>query len=314
MKYKLILTLLILVLFSAVVSAQTLDVSLVSDLGGFGDYNYNQQLKESLNKAAQEFDLNFEFTESKLMAQYLENISSYAEKRFDLIWGVGFTMEQAIREAAQMYTDVNFVIFDGKVKEKNVKSIIFKKQEAGFLAGVVAGLETNSSAVAFIGGKKNNEIQQYQLGFERGVKAVDAEITIYSEYLASFNDFSKAKKITDNLASEKVDIIFYAAGASAKGIIESALEEDLSLISLAASDIKLAPNNMLTVILKNTDYLVEKIIKDYKTGNYKNEIKEYGLAEKALIIDQSQAKDMMTSQNINKVEEYKQRYLSNEIK
>lgn len=316
MKYKfnLILIILILFLFSNLVSAQTLEVALVSDIGGFEDYNYNQQLKDSLIKAVNDFDLVVKFEESNLMSEYLEKINGYAENRFDLIWGLGFTMEQAIREAAQMYPKRNFVLFDGRVKEENVKSIIFNKKEAGFLAGLVAGFETNTKNVAFIGGKNNKEITEYQLGFEKGVKAVNAEIKIYNEYLASFNDFSRAKKVTKKLAVKKVDIVFYAAGASGQGIIETALQENLKLISLAAADINLAPNNMLTVILKNTDYLVKKVITDYQNSNYENGVKEYGLAENALIIDQDQAKDMMITKNIKKIEEYKQRYLSNEIK
>lgn len=309
-KLSLIIIIISLILFSNLVFAQNLEVALISDIGGFSDFNYNQQLKNSLTKAANDFELVVEFEESNLMSQYLEEINSYAQNKFDLIWGVGFTMEQAIRESAQMYPNRNFILFDGRVKEENVKSLIFNRKEAGFLAGLTAGLETNTKTVAFIGGKKNKEITEYQLGFEKGVKTVDTEIKIYNEYLASFNDFSRAKKVTEKLAAQKTDIVFYAAGASSKGIIEAALQKNLKLISLAAADIKLAPNNMLTVILKNTDYLVNKIITDYKNGDYKNGIKEYGLAEKALIIDQDQAKDMMTAKNINKIEEYKQRYLS----
>lgn len=313
MRFKITVILLFILFFSFAASAQYLEVALISDIGGFADNNYNQQLRDSLNKSDENLNLSLEFRESKLMSEYLENINYYAENNVDLIWGVGFTMEQAIKEAAQMYTDINFVIFDGIVEEENVMSLSFKKDEEAFLAGVVAALESNNSAVAFIGGKDNREIKEYQQGFETGVKAVNSEIEVYNEFVGSFNDFSKAKEITNKLIGENVDIIFYAAGAASRGIIDTALEEDIKLISLDASDIELAPENVLTAVLKNTDYLVEKTVESFLEDNYVNEIKEYGLADDAFIIDQSQAEDMMAEENIDKIEEYKQQYLSGEI-
>lgn len=313
MRFKITVILLFILFFSFAASAQYLEVALISDIGGFEDNNYNQQLRDSLTKADENLNLSLEFRESKLMSEYLENINYYAENNVDLIWGVGFTMEQAIKEAAQMYTDINFVIFDGIVEEENVMSLSFKKDEKAFLAGVIAALESNNSAVAFIGGKENREIKEYQQGFETGVKAVNSEIEVYNEFVGSFNDFSKAKEITNKLIGENVDIIFYAAGAASRGIIDTAIEENIKLISLDAADIELAPENVLTAVLKNTDYLVEQTVESFLEDNYVNEIKEYGLADDAFVIDQSQAEDMMAEENIDKIEEYKQQYLSGEI-
>ncbi|MFP4021122.1 MAG: BMP family ABC transporter substrate-binding protein [Halanaerobium sp.] len=313
MRLKITLILLFILFFSFAASAQYLEVALISDIGGFEDNSYNQQLRDSLNKADENLNLSLEFRESKLMSEYLENINYYAEDNVDLIWGVGFTMEQAIKEAAQMYTDINFVIFDGTVEEENVMSLSFKKDEEAFLAGVIAALETSNSAVAFIGGKDNREIKEYQQGFETGVKAVNSEIEVYNEFVGSFNDFSKAKEVTNKLIGQNVDIIFYAAGAASRGIIDTSLEEDIKLISLDSADIELAPENVLTAVLKNTDYLVEKTVESFLEDDYVNEIKKYGLSDDAFIIDQSQAEDMMTEENIDKIEEYKQQYLSGEI-
>ena len=247
------------------------------------------------------------------MTDYQDNINDFAENDFDLIWGIGFTMEEAVKEAAQMYPEVNFVIFDGIVEEENVMSLIFKNEEEAFLAGVIAALKTKSSKIAFIGGRDNEEIMKYQIGFNTGVKAVNSEVEVINRYLGSFNDFSAAKKISSELVSQNVDLIFYAAGAASRGIIETALENDINLISLDAADIDLAPNNILTVVQKNTDYLVKQIIEGYYNDNYVNEIKEYGLADKAFILEENQTEDMLNKEILKKVEEYKQQFLAGEI-
>lgn len=313
MKYKLLTILLLLLIFSFSASAQYLEVALVSDIGGFGDNSYNDQLRESLNNAKQNFNLELDFRESKLMTDYQDNINDFAENNFDLIWGTGFTMEEAIKGAAQMYPEVNFVIFDGIVEEENVMSLTFKKEEEAFLAGVVAALKSESSKVAFIGGRDSKAIKKYQTGFNTGVKAANSEVEVISRYLGSFNDFSAAKEISSELVSQNVDLIFYAAGAASRGVIDTALEENINLISLDAADIDLAPNNILTVIQKNTDYLVEQIIESYYNDNYANEIKEYGLADNAFILEKNQTEDMLSQEILKKVEEYKQQFLAGEI-
>jgi len=133
MNYKgMLIILLLLLVFSFSVSAQYLEVALVSDIGGFADNSYNEQLRESLNNANQDFNLKLEFRESDLMTDYQENINFFAENNFDLIWATGFTMEQAVKEAAQMYPEINFVIFDGIVEEENVMSLTLERKKQLF--------------------------------------------------------------------------------------------------------------------------------------------------------------------------------------
>jgi basic membrane protein A len=303
----------IFLFFSFSAAAQYLEVALVSDIGGFGDNSYNDQLRSSISKVEQNLNILFEFRESTLMTEYLENINYFAENNFDLIWGVGFTMEQAVKEAAQMYPEKDFIIFDGIVEEKNVSSITFKKAESAFLAGLIAALETKNSKVAFVGAKENEDLKQYQIGFNTGVQTADSEVKIYNRYLGSFNNFSKAKNITEELAAENVDIIFYAAGAASNGIIEAALEKNIYLISLNRADINLAPNNILTVILKNTDQIAQKIIEARYNNNYVNEIKEYGISDNAFTLAQKQAEKLISSDTLIKLEEYKQQFLAGEV-
>lgn len=292
---------------------QEFKVALVSDIGGFEDGNYNQQLRDSLNNIDNEINLNLEFKESELMTDYLDNLTHFAENEFDLIWGVGFTMKQAVKEAAQMYNERKFVIFDAVVKEDNVLSIDFAKKEEGFLAGVIAGLESNNSKVAFIGGKENQELKEYEIGFRTGAEAVSSNVEIVSNYIGSFNDYSAAEELTKKIAEQNVDIVFYAAGPASQGIIKTAINEDLKLISLKASDIKLAPKNMITAVLKNTDFIVSKTVDELVNDNYISEVKEYGLADNAFVIDQKQAEEMMSQENLEKIEEYKQRLISGDI-
>lgn len=313
LKFCLAIILIFFITFSFPVSAQYLESVFVTDIGGFGDNYYNDQLQESLEKTAENLNIDLEFKESDLMVNYIDNLNFYAKKKFNPIWTVGFTMEQAVKESAQMYPESNFIIFDAVVEEENVMSLTFKKEEEAFLAGIIAALATDNNAVAFVGGRENNEIQKYQSGFNKAVQNLDSEIKVLNKYIGSYDDFSQAVEITKSLAAEKIDVIFYTAGSASQGIIETALVENINLISLNPADKFKAPNNIITIIKKNTDSIVQKTFSSFYNDNYVNEVKKFGLKDNAFIIDKKQAKDMMSSENLKKIEEYKQQFISGEI-
>ena len=76
---------------------------------------------------------------------YIPNLTTLAQQQFDLIVPVGFLMADATNTVATKLPDANFAIVDFsatalKDKPKNVQGLLFKEQEAGYLAGYLAGL------------------------------------------------------------------------------------------------------------------------------------------------------------------------------
>ena len=58
---------------------------------------------------------------------------------------VGFLMAEALDAVAKQFPDTNFAIIDFAQEElaskpKNVRGLLFKEQEAGYLVGYLAGL------------------------------------------------------------------------------------------------------------------------------------------------------------------------------
>ena len=64
---------------------------------------------------------------------------------------VGFLMADAVDTVAKHFPDVDFAIIDFaqadlKTKPKNVRGLLFKEQEAGYLVGYLAGLVVEQEA------------------------------------------------------------------------------------------------------------------------------------------------------------------------
>ena len=91
--------------------------------------------------------------------------------------GVGFTEIDAMKAVAKQFPKTHFAIVDVSNADegglKNVEGLLFKEQEAGYLAGYAAGLaakERGGKAVSSVGGQKQPPVDRYIAGFQAGAK------------------------------------------------------------------------------------------------------------------------------------------------
>ena len=92
--------------------------------------------------------------------------------------GVGFTEIDAMKAVAKQFPKTHFAIVDVSNADegglKNVEGLLFKEQEAGYLAGYAAGLaakDRGGKAVSSVGGQKQPPVDRYIAGFQAGAKA-----------------------------------------------------------------------------------------------------------------------------------------------
>src|SRR6201999_1182690 len=98
-----------------------------------------------LEKAKSELGVEGRVLTSKSNSDYVPNLSSLAQQKYDLVIGVGFLMADAMNTVATKFPNTKFAIIDVdattlKDKPSNVTGLLFKEQEAGYLAGYMAGL------------------------------------------------------------------------------------------------------------------------------------------------------------------------------
>lgn len=86
---------------------------LVTDTGGVNDRSFNQMAYEGLQKAEKDFGASIKAQESKANADYVSNLSRFAQAKYDIVFAVGFKMQDALKEVAPRFPNVKFVIIDG---------------------------------------------------------------------------------------------------------------------------------------------------------------------------------------------------------
>lgn len=201
-------------------------VGLVTDTGGIDDKSFNQGTWEGVEKFVAEVEgSNKKFLQSESDADYIPNLSTFSDEELDLIVAPGFLFGDAIGEVSKNFPDQKYLIIDMVVEGPNVASAVFAEEQGSFLVGVAAALKTleaGQNTVGFIGGMDFDLIQKFEAGFEAGVKAVSADITVLIEYAGDFG----APQIGQTLAAKMYDqgayVIYHAAGGTGNGLIKEA--------------------------------------------------------------------------------------------
>src|SRR3954447_5723848 len=165
-------------------AAQKIKVGLVTDIGGLNDRSFNQLANAGLEKAKSDLGIEGRVLTSKSNSDYVPNLSTLAQQKYDLVIGVGFLMADAMDTVATKFPTTKFAIIDVdatglKDKPTNVTGLLFKEQEAGYLAGYMAGLyvkDAGGDTIGSVGGQKIPPVDHYIAGYQAGAKAADPKI------------------------------------------------------------------------------------------------------------------------------------------
>lgn len=204
-------------------------VGLVTDLGGIDDKSFNEGTWNGVLAYYKDAGIEYKdcanFLQSNQEADYVPNLSNFADDQKDIVMAPGFLFETALKEVAALFPDQKFLIIDSVVDAPNVDSAIFAEQEGSYLAGIAAGLvakEAGETKFGFIGGMDFELIQRFEAGFMAGVLEVLPEATFDVQYAEDFGAPEKGKTIAAKMYDNGAFIIFHAAGGTGNGLIDEA--------------------------------------------------------------------------------------------
>jgi basic membrane protein A len=257
-------------------AGEEIRVGLVTDVGGLNDKSFNQGNYEGLLRAEEELGVEGRVLQSDNASDYVPNLSSLAQQRFDLVVGVGFLMADAVDTVAIRFPDTNFAIVDvpqGSLKNKpdNVRGIVFKEQEGGYLAGYLAGLvveeQGGEQVVSTVGGLKLPPVDRYIAGFQAGAKAANPGITTLNDYSQDFVDQAKCKELALAQIDRGSQAVMQVAGACGLGALDAARERNVWGIG-ADADQSFLGEHILTSALKLNPVSIFQTIESVEEGRF----------------------------------------------
>ena len=208
-------------------------VGMMTDSGTIDDKSFNQGTWEGIKRYESEngtIEAQYIKPGGEATQDYLEAADNLLAKGNELIIAPGFKFEEAIGKLQAENPETKFVILDGEPEggvAENSVAIYFAEQEAGFLAGIAAALETKTGKVGFIGGMVIPAVQKFGYGFVTGVAYANANLGTNVEvadylYNGTFNDVAGGQAQAGGMYDKGIDVVFVAAGGDGNGVITEA--------------------------------------------------------------------------------------------
>jgi basic membrane protein A len=242
----------------------------VTDVGGLHDRSFNQLAWKGLVAARREYGIKILNAQSRVEADYAKYLRRVAQHYATLIIAVGFSMSHAVYDVAQLFPQQRFVMVDAwpqdpagrEVELPNVESILFKEQESGYLAGVLAGLmekgavgRARHNTIGYIGGAFIPAVEHYLAGYVAGARKVDPTVHIVGEYAGTFFKPKVGARIAEKQITKGVDTLFQVAGETGAGYLAVARQRHLYGIGADIDESYLGPF-VITSAIKHVDVAV----------------------------------------------------------
>jgi basic membrane protein A len=218
--------------------------------------------------------------QSKVQEDYQPNLQLVVDQGAGLVIGVGFALENAVEAVAKQNPDSKFLLIDSPILDakgapqalKNVRTVVFKEHEGSFLVGALAGLVAKEK-VGFVGGMEIPLIKKFEAGFRAGVKTTNPKAQVLVQYTGSFDNVQHGKQAAADLVAKNAEVVFHAAGSDGTGVIQAVKEakdggKNVFVIGVDSDQSHLAPQAVLTSMVKRVDLAVWQAIKDLEAGTF----------------------------------------------
>lgn len=222
-------------------SEEVFCIGLVTDVGQIDDKSFNQSAWEGVLAAERELGARVDFIETRDATDYAENIGLFIGQNYDVIVTVGFALGEATIEAAQANPDIAFIGVDQFQGEEiaNVTGLIFNEAQAGYLAGALAAMMSETGTIAAVlGTDLVPPVVAFKEGYDSGALAINPDINIISTYHpggldVAFTDPEWGAATSKQAIDQGADVVFGAGGNTGNGaLIEVAGNEGVYCIGV----------------------------------------------------------------------------------
>ena len=269
--------------------SKTYKVGLVTDVGKLIDKSFNANSWLGVQQAAADKSLcvKANYVESNSSDDYAKNLRLFGDGGYNMVVAVGFNLQAAAQAFAQQYPNVKVAMVDAVPDHamSNVVGLVFKEDQAGFLAGAVAGLYTKTGVIAGVYGLQIPPVERYRQGFEAGAKYVNPNMKdVLGVYQPPCNcpkdfndpDWGKARGL--EFADRNADVIFGAGGNTGNGALLAALQRNVACIGVDVDQFVSYPEAdgcLLTSAEKHLSVAVKAAVTDAAQGKFKGEVRTF---------------------------------------
>ncbi|MBX8802751.1 BMP family ABC transporter substrate-binding protein [Bacillus subtilis] len=299
--------------------AAELKPAVVYDFGGKFDKSFNEAAYNGAAKYKADHGTNYREFEIQNDAQREQALRKFAQDGNSPVVIAGFSAVSAIEKVSKEFPDTKFVIIDAVVEGPNVRSVVFKEEEGGYLVGLLAAMASKTGTVSFVGGMDVPLIRRFYCGYAIGAIEGKKGTKVLNNWTgdtpAAWNDPAKGSEIAKAQMDQGSDVIYHAAGGTGIGVLQAAADAGKLGIGVDSNQNGLHPGHVLTSMVKGVDTAVYKAFEDVAADKFTAGIVQMGLKDDGVsyAMDENNAK-LITPEMKAAVEAAKADIISGKIK
>jgi basic membrane protein A len=268
--------------------SEAVGVGLVTDEATLADMGLNWFSYQGLLRAASELGVVGTVYTSTSSADYEPNLQQCVDDGNDLCISVGFFTAEAISNTALANPGTYFAIVDVAFEDyaSNLRGIWFAAEDAGYLAGTLAGLMTQSDMVGGVGGVQIPVVEAFLEPYRIAAQCANPDASVLVTYTGTFLDPDLGAEVAQEMMAAGADVIFAAAGPTGYGAILTATQSGAwaigvdvdQYVTVFLSGTVPGSDRMLSSAVKKIDNAVYGTISDVVSGTFTSGTMVYGLA------------------------------------
>ena len=206
-------------------SDELLCVGLVIDAGLIDDKSFNQSAWEGAKRTGADLGALVNYFELEIGSAQKFGIMHFVDQSYDVIVTVGFNWSEVTVESAREYPEIYFIGVDQFQPEpiENLAGLVFQEDHAGFLAGSLAAMLSDSGTIAAVlGTDLIPPVVLFKEGYIAGAQAINPDIEVIAVYhpgeiSVAFNDPEWGAEQAVQMLEDGADVIFSAGGNTGNG-------------------------------------------------------------------------------------------------
>jgi basic membrane protein A len=247
--------------------------------GSIADAAWNSGAHQGLQLIRDSLGLAISHVEARTPSEQDEALRTYAAQGYDLVFAHGFEFQDAAERVSSQYPRTIFIITSGRRAVGNVAPLIFRLEEASYLAGMVAGGLSRSHILGFVGGIELPPIEAAYQGWVNGARAVDPDVQTRQIYLNSFDDAAAGREAALALIRIGADMLHHNADAAALGVFQAAKESEGVFVFGSNDDqAQLAPERVIGSAVIDLPRAFLMVAREVKSGTFRPRVEAFGLA------------------------------------
>lgn len=134
-------------------------------------------------------------------------IEELIEEGANLIFATSLNHKEATLEMAEKYPEVIFESCSTFLEDENIGSYFGKIYQAWYLAGLVAGLQTETNKIGVVVAQAIPECRRITNAFALGVKRTNPQAKLYMEWIHSWYNPARENVISNKMIDMGCDVI-----------------------------------------------------------------------------------------------------------